>query len=128
MPPGEVISGYRDLWQVEMAFRQLKTEIQMGPMFHWREPRIRAHIMICFLALIMRSELYRRLRENYKDVSYPEILRDIKALKVVSLTIKGEDVQLRTELKPGAMKSIKALKMRSPARILMSEITKQTII
>jgi hypothetical protein len=128
LSPSEVIAGYRDLWQVEMAFRQLKTEIQMGPMYHWREKRIRAHIMICFFALVLRSELYRRLREMYKDVSYPTALNDLKALKVISLQIKGEDLHLRTELRPGAMKCIHALKMRSPARVLLNNVQKQTLI
>ena len=128
MLPDEIIAGYRDLWQVEMAFRQLKSEIEMGPMYHCREPRIRAHIMLCFFALVLRSELYRRLKEVYKEISYPQLLADVKALKVISLEIKGEHVFIRTELKPGAMKLIKALKMRSPARILLSEVQKQTLI
>ena len=70
--------------------------------------------MICFFALILRSELYRLLRRKYKVVSYPRAISDIKALKVVDLEIKGEKVLIRTELKPGAMQAIKALSMRAP--------------
>jgi len=125
---GEIISGYRDLWQVEMAFRQLKSEIQMGPMYHWREKRIRSHIMICFFALVLRSELYRCLQQKYKTVSYPKVLSDIKALKMINIDIKGEKILIRTELKPGAMQSIKALKMRAPARIFHSSATKPNLI
>ena len=118
LTPLEIVNGYRDLWQVEMAFRQLKSELKMGPMYHIKERRIRAHIMICFLSLILRSELYRKLKKKYKNASYPTTLKDMRAMKVVDLEVKSEKVLLRTEVKPGMMKAIKALKLSSPPRVL----------
>jgi len=128
MTPGELIESYKDLWQVEQAFRRLKSEIEMGPLYHWKDRRIRAHIMICFFALMLRNELYRRLQAKYKKVSFPLVLQDMKALKVVSLDVRGEQVHLRTEFKPGAMQSIRALGMRAPARVLQSDQNKSLLV
>ena len=42
------------LWQIEAGFRCLKDELEAGPIYHWKDRRIRAHIMVCFFALILR--------------------------------------------------------------------------
>ena len=127
LKPLEVVNGYRDLWQVEMAFRQLKSELKMGPMFHHKDRRIRAHIMICFMALMMRSHLYRQLKKKYKHASYPKVLNDMKSMKVVELDIKNEKILVRTETKKGFMQAVNSLKMKSPPRILSNHSVKQIL-
>ena len=57
--------AYKDLWRVERAFRTLKSPLDLRPMFHWTEPQVRGHVMICFLALVLESLLLRKLgRQN----------------------------------------------------------------
>ena len=43
----EIVLAYKDLWQVEAAFRMLKSGLEMGPIYHWTGRRIRAHIFVC---------------------------------------------------------------------------------
>jgi len=114
----QVVESYKDLWQVEMAFRQLKSELEVGPIFHWRDRRIRAHIMICFLALVMRTCFYKLLQSKQKDVSYRKVLWDLKSLRAVELKIQNEPIILRTELKSGAALAFRVMNMRAPNRIL----------
>jgi transposase len=114
----QVVESYKDLWQVEMAFRQLKSELEAGPIYHWKDRRIRAHIMICFLALVMRTCFYKLLQATKKKVSYNQVLWDLKSLRAVELEIQKERVTLRTELKPGASLAFRAMNMRAPNRIL----------
>ena len=47
----DVVSRYRDLWQCEAGFRSLKSELEIQPLYHRKERRIRSHVFICFIAL-----------------------------------------------------------------------------
>jgi len=57
-PPAEIVTRYKVLADIERGFRVLKSEIEIAPVFHRLPDRIRAHALICFLAL----RLYRVLR------------------------------------------------------------------
>ena len=49
----EVISYYQELWHVEQAFRMSKTDLKTRPIFHYTHDAIKAHILLCFMALMM---------------------------------------------------------------------------
>jgi len=120
----QVVERYKDLWQIESSFRQLKSELQMGPIYHWKDRRIRAHIMICFMAFCVRVSLYKKLKIyfNKKKFSMTTLLKDLKALKAIELTVDKKSVKLRTELRGDAGHIFKAIGMRPPNRIFSSEL------
>lgn len=62
LTPIEVVSRYKALADIERGFRVLKSEIEIGPVFHRLPQRIRAHACICFMALV----LYRVIRSRLK--------------------------------------------------------------
>ena len=47
------IEGYKQLLEAERSFRDLKGVLRLRPVFHSKDERIRAHILICFLALVV---------------------------------------------------------------------------
>jgi transposase len=49
----EIIAYYHDLWHVEQAFRMSKTDLKARPIFHHSHDAIRAHVLICFMALMI---------------------------------------------------------------------------
>lgn len=49
----DVIAYYHDLWHVEHAFRMTKSDLRTRPIFHRTQEAIRAHVLICFMALMM---------------------------------------------------------------------------
>lgn len=49
----DVALGYKQLMEVERAFRTLKTTLELRPIFHHKDERIRAHVLLCFLALLL---------------------------------------------------------------------------
>jgi len=49
----EVISYYQELWHVEQTFRMSKTDLKTRPIFHYTHDAIRAHVLLCFMALMM---------------------------------------------------------------------------
>jgi len=65
----EVIAYYRDLWHVEQAFRMSKSDLQARPIFHRTQDAIRAHMLICFMALMM---------EKYLEIKTGRSLRQIR--------------------------------------------------
>ena len=85
--PSEGIARYKALADIERGFRVLKNELDIVPMFHRLPDRIRAHAMICFLALIMHRVLRMRLRDRQSSLS-PE-----RALEIAG-RIQYHDVTL----------------------------------
>jgi len=122
-----VVEAYKDLWQVELAFRQLKSELEMGPIYHWKDRRIRAHVMICFLAFVLRTVFYKKLKKKDRNVSYTAIMADVKALRTCEVSVKREKIKLRTELEPGAVKAFRAIGMRPPSHLL-SKVTLEGVV
>jgi transposase len=124
----QIIDSYKDLWQVEHAFRALKTELETGPIYHWKDDRIRAHVMVCFLALVLRTIFYKKIRAYNKEASYTEVTSDLHAMHAIGLKVKEKQMILRTEIKPKAMIAFHALKMVAPKRVLFSENPTQSVV
>jgi len=53
----EVVDYYHELWNVEQAFRMTKSDLRARPIFHYTEQAIRAHLIICFMGLMMSKYL-----------------------------------------------------------------------
>jgi len=80
--PEEVMSQYALLWQIEACFRVSKHDLRIRPIYHWSERRIRAHIAICFMALVCVRYFCYRVKVQYKSVSAEEIRRELKRVQV----------------------------------------------
>jgi transposase len=62
------VQRYKILADIERGFRVLKSDIEIGPVYHRLPQRIRAHALICFLALV----LYRVMRMRLKAAKRSE--------------------------------------------------------
>lgn len=49
----QIVAYYHDLWHIEQAFRISKTDLKTRPIFHYSHDAIKAHILLCFMALMM---------------------------------------------------------------------------
>ena len=114
----EVILAYKDLWKVEAAFRTLKNELEMGPVYHYTERRIRSHIFISFLALVLKAAFRKALLDVDKSLSLSKVLEDARKIKATQITIKDTPIVLRTELEGDAHHAFKAAGLKIPPRIL----------
>lgn len=116
---GEVIGGYKGLAMIERHFRELKNEIEVGPIYHYVERRIRGHIFICFIALQMKVFLSKKIKEIDEEATYNEVMRDVSKVKAVEINVEGGGkIITRTNLKGKAEIGYKALGMKSPPKIL----------
>ena len=84
----DVDRHYRSLQRVERAFRHIKSFLEIRPVYHWRRRRIRAHVLICFLAyyLVKKLELELRAQDEMREVEL--ILRRWDQLGLVEVTIE----------------------------------------
>ena len=79
----ELIGRYKELADIERAFRTLKSALEIRPMYHWTEQRIRAHVFICVLALQMQR--YMRSRLSASPLSVERALQRLQTLKAGTL-------------------------------------------
>nr|WP_242822386.1 transposase [Thermaerobacter marianensis] len=98
LEPEAVVRAYMDLWRVERAFRTLKSALDLRPMFHWMEWRVRGHVMVGFLALVLESLLLRKLRQQNPEASCEDVLSDLAQLHAAAVELDGETYLTRTEL------------------------------
>ena len=77
----DVALGYKNLLEAERGFRDLNSTLELRPVFHRLERRIRAHILLCWLALLMI-----RLAERQTGQTWRRIALDMQRLHLVTLT------------------------------------------
>ena len=79
--PEEVVSRYKSLADIERGFRVLKSEIEIGPIYHRLPERIRAHATICFMALILYRVMRARLRASDSGLSPERALSQLRRIQ-----------------------------------------------
>lgn len=83
------LESYGNLWHIEDCFRVSKSGVKIRPVYHWTERRIRAHVAICFLALLMSRYLEVQLRvKRGLSLSYQRV-KDV-LLRVNSTIVKDQ--------------------------------------
>ena len=79
--PDEVVKRYKSLADIERGFRVLKSEIEIGPVYHRLPARIRAHAAICFMALILYRVMRMRLRAGDTQLSPERALDKLRRIQ-----------------------------------------------
>ena len=94
--PQEVIDQYKQLWQIEKAFRISKTDLKVRPIYHRKANRIESHLLISFCSYKLYKELERQLIEKQTGLS-PEkaldILKSIYGVKTI-LPVSNKAVEI----------------------------------
>jgi transposase len=88
---------YKELWQVEQVFRDMKSVLDTRPIFHKLDETIRGHVFCSFLALIIRKELDRRLEKAGHCFEWADIKQDLKALQEITIEDRGKTLAIRSE-------------------------------
>ena len=96
LPAEQVALKYKELWQVEQVFRDVKSVLDTRPIFHKCDETIRGHVFCSFLALVLRKELDRRLEAAGHQFEWADIKRDLKALQEVTVEESGRRLAVRT--------------------------------
>lgn len=81
LPAGEVALGYKNLLEAERSFRDMKSTLALRPVYHRLQPRIRAHVLLCWLALLLV-----RVAERRTSMTWATINRQLGRVHAVTLT------------------------------------------
>jgi len=108
---------YKELWQVEQAFRDVKSILETRPIFHQRDETIRGHVFCSFLALVLRKELDRRLDVAGHCFEWADIKQDLKSLQEVLIEDNGKSLAIRTECHGTCGKVFQAVGVAIPPTI-----------
>ena len=85
--PDEVIKRYKSLADIERGFRVLKSEIEIGPIYHRLPERIHAHASICFMALILYRVMRGRLKDSHSQISPERALDKLRRIQHQVVTV-----------------------------------------
>ena len=115
--PEQVALKYKELWQVEQVFRDMKSALDTRPIFHQRTETIKGHVFSGFLALVLIKELYRRLEKAGHDFEWADIKRDLSALQEITLEDNGKTLAIRSSCKGVCGKVFQAVGVALPLAI-----------
>lgn len=81
----ELLSYYRGLWQVEQSFRITKHNLEIRPVFHYNVRRIKAHFILCFMALAVLRQVEFKLRQANIDISIEQLNLYLRQMRKISI-------------------------------------------
>jgi transposase len=110
----QVALKYKELWQVEQVFRDMKSVLDTRPIFHQRDETIKGHVFSSFLALVLVKELYRRLEKTGHDFEWADIKQDLSALQEITLDDSGKKLAIRSACKGVCGKVFQAVGVAIP--------------
>jgi len=113
----EVAQAYKGLWRVERTFREQKSTLEVRPIYHQRDRQCVGHIMASFLALRLEVDLQQALDERGIEVSWPDVMGDLKQLQAVRMTLDGKNYLIRTDLVGSAYQAFLAAGVKIPPRV-----------
>jgi hypothetical protein len=112
MTAEDIALGYKQLLEVERGWREMKQVIDLRPVYHRKEERIRAHVILCWLALLLA-----RAAENAAGQTWPELRRQLDRIAVGSFTGPAGTFRQRTEISPAQAAILEQLGIDPPPKI-----------
>ena len=116
-PTSEIALKYKELWQVEYSFRDVKTLLETRPIFHKMDETIRGHVFCSFLGLVLKKELDKRLEQHGMEHEWKDIKRDLIALQEVTIEEEHKKIAIRTACRGTCADVFKAVGVALPPNI-----------
>lgn len=117
LPADQVALKYKELWQVERVFRDVKSVLETRPIFHQRDDTIRGHVFCSFLALVLRKELERHLEKAGHVFEWSHIKQDLQALQETHIEENRTKLAIRSKTEGVCGKVFQAIGMAMPPTI-----------
>ena len=108
----DIALGYKQLLEVERGWRDMKTVLDLRPVYHRLEERIRAHVILCWLALLLV-----RVAENHTGQTWPALRRELDRIHLGTFAGPAGTFRQRTELTKPARDLLAKLAIDPPRKI-----------
>ena len=114
-PAAEVVQRYKSLADIERGFRVLKSDIEIGPVYHRLPQRIRSHALVCFMTLILYRVMRMRLSTAKRAESPATLLEQLRRIHQQTVqTADGRTLTGLTEMTPAQKSLFAALELALP--------------
>jgi len=113
LPAEDIALGYKQLLQVERGWRDMKTTLDLRPVYHRLEDRIRAHVILCWLALLLV-----RIVETTTGDTWNRLREDLQELPVGTFEGPAGTFRQRTELSTAQRDILTKLSIDPPKKII----------
>ena len=114
----DIALGYKQLMEVERAFRTLKGSLSLRPIYHSKDDRIRSHVLLCWLALLLI-----RIAEVETGMTWPKIQRPMQRLNLVEFLTKDGRILQHTEITSDQRNILNKLKIKPPKSVFKVDLT-----
>jgi hypothetical protein len=118
LSPEDVALGYKQLMEVERAFRTLKTTLDLRPVYHRKDERITSHVFLCFLALLLV-----RTAERKTGLTWDRIRAAMERIHLGEFSSKDGRIHQTTELTSEQLNILKKLSIPPPTRVRKIDLT-----
>ncbi len=108
----DIALGYKQLLQVERGWRDMKQVIDLRPVYHRKEERIRAHVLLCWLALLLTRTI-----ETTCGDTWPNLRHQLERVKLGTFTGPAGTFRQRTELTTTQHAILAKLQLPEPPRV-----------
>jgi hypothetical protein len=112
MSAEDIAAGYKQLLEVERGWRDMKSILDLRPVHHRLEERIRAHVILCWLALLLI-----RVAENQAGQTWPAMRRELQRIAIGTFTGPAGTFRQRTDIPKTARDLLTALDIDVPRKI-----------
>ena len=112
LTPEDIALGYKQLLEVERGWRDMKQVLDLRPVYHRLEERIRAHVLLCWLALLLI-----RVAENTTGQTWPAMRRELGRIHLGTFTGPAGTFRRRTEITKPARDLFSKLGIDPPRHI-----------
>jgi hypothetical protein len=110
LAPLQLVAAYKDLQTVERAFRALEDGLAMRPIYHQTPPRVRGHLFVAHLALLLGCALEKALRRAGLIMALEVALAALCPIRLVTLELEDQQARVLTKkLPPYAQAVLKAV-------------------
>jgi len=121
MSARDVLDAYHNLWRVEESFRVMKSTLEVRPVFHWTERRIKGHFVICFLAFLLERTLEFKLRQAGENASPEKVREALNSLNFAEVEIEGEAFFIKTQSTELSKKILRLMRIAPLANVTRVE-------
>ena len=112
LPAEDIALGYRQLLEVERGWRDMQSILDVRPVYHRLEERIRAHVLLCWLALLLV-----RVAENQAGQTWPTMRRELDRIHLATFTGPAGTCRQRTEIGKPTRDLLTKLSIDPPRKI-----------
>jgi len=113
MSTEDIALGYKQLYEVERGWRSMKTDLDLRPVYHRLEERIRAHVILCWLALLLV-----RVTETTTGATWHQLREHLDELHIGTFTATTGTYRQRTELTKPQRDILAKLDLAPPKKII----------